>query len=1780
MAVDSNRNVAVVYGGFVGGSPGTNDETWEWDFATRSWSLRGYGIFDYAGRIGSEMAYDPNLRQVILFGGVPYWTCPTSGGTYAWDGSSWRPVSTAGPGGRVAHAMVTDPIRSRVVMYGGAANYDCNSNTELFDTWEWNGASWTKLADAPNSPDINRGTSAAYDANVGRIVLFGGYVSANTWQWDGAAWKLQAATNPPSARLTSISFDPSAGQLVLFGGGIGAFVAVWPTGIGNGAGDTWTANGQAPTTLNTLRAVAPYGGVATLSATLLANGSSLRDQSIEFRVDNAVIGTATTDASGVASIDVQLDARGAGTYSNAIRASFAGAPQYAPGSGTADLVVTKAVPQIVWPSPQPITYGTPLGAQQLNASVTVVGTLAYTPPAGTLLDGGVHSLNVTFTPDDTRNYETVQTSVSLTVLQAVPTIDWRQPAPITFGTPLSSLQLNARASVDGTYEYVPGFGAILQAGADQTLNVTFTPTDGTNYAVARASVTITVNKATPIVTWLPPAPIVYGTALSAAQLNASVDVAASLVYSPAPGFVPGGTTTLFVNVFPVDTNNYVSTSASVLLVVDPAPTTTTLNASQTSIAAGEPVTLVATLSVPALASANGTTMQFFDRTTLLGTATLFGANGVFTASLTRTFSDVGGTHSLHATFAGNTLLLSSTSTSAGVTVAPPLFAYAFVDLGTLGGAFSLANGVNRSGQIVGVSTDALGLSRAFIYENGAMRDLGLPAGMVGIANAISTSGQVVGYMQPSNGYRHAFTFAAGLTQDLGTLGGNSSVATAVNDAGDIVGFSDVANSSAHHAFLFRSGAMIDLGTLGGANSEAVGVDGFGRVVVNSQVPGNANDYHVFVWDNGTRVDIGTLGGTYAIARGVNAAGQIVGESTTRDGRTHGFLYADGRFTDLGEIFNTIRPTAINDSGQVVGFNQWVAISEAHATILRDGHLSDLNIYLPSASGWRYLSTPNAINEKGVLVGYGYRAADPQQNRAYLLSPQAITSLSVPNVSGIYGKAVDISATLSAAAVVQNKTLTLVVDGSLAGTAVTDAHGTATFTVAGLNAGTHAVSVSFAGDLDLTGTKAPATLTLAKAGVSLKWTAPNAITYGTPLGSDQLNATATVPGTFTYTPPAGTILNAGAGQQLSAVFTPTDSVNYEGASVSVVIDVNAAVPALTWSTPTPIVYGTTLSAVQLNATSSVAGTFTYTPPVGTLLNAGAQTLLATFTPDDQQNYGSGEISVLLVIQKANQPALSLDAPATLVYGATASLMSGGGGGNGVVTFDTGTSTGCSTTFNSLRVTNASGTCSVTASKAGDSNYNGPVTSPTAIVTLQKAAQGTLAITGAPANAIFGTSFSVAATGGSSTGAITFAASEACSNTEGGSLITMTSGTGNCVITATKATDDNYLDGASPATLVPATTAPTSTSLSSSLNPATYGQSIMLTASVTSVAGRPTGSVTFLDGGATIGSALLNVSGQATLTVNLAAGTHNLTAAYGGSTNFTRSASSPVSESIATATTTTALSSSPNPSGIGQTVNFVGTVTGQYGGAVTGTVTFYQGPNTILGTAPLIGGTATLSLSNLGSGPHVVTASYGGDTNSTGSTSPSVTQNVVAPSVATTTTLSSSLNPSIVGQQVTFTAVVTPTPADMGTVTFRLGQTPLATVALSNGVAQYSTPTLPAGSLGITAVYNGDMQFAASTSAVYSQLVNKATTTTTLSAIPSTSGTSVTFYVNVSVTNSPVVVPTGSVSLKENNTILATTTVDATGNATFSITLTGRHNLKAVYAGDANTTNSTSTSVQLR
>ncbi len=288
---------------------------------------------------------------------------------------------------------------------------------------------------------------------------------------------------------------------------------------------------------------------------------------------------------------------------------------------TVTLTVTQAAPVITWTPPASITYGTALSIAQLNASASVPGNLVYTPAVGTILAAGTDTLSVTFTPTDTTNYSTVTKTVQITVTQAAATITWNDPASITYGTALSAIQLNASASVPGVLVYTPAAGAVPAAGTD-TLSVTFTPTDTTNYSSVTKTVQITVTQAAATISWNDPASITYGTALSATQLNASASVPGVLVYTPAAGVIPAaGTDTLSVTFTPTDTANYSTVTKTVTLTVtqaapvitwnNPAGITygTALSAIQLNASASVPGNLAYTPAAGAIPSAGTDTLS-------------------------------------------------------------------------------------------------------------------------------------------------------------------------------------------------------------------------------------------------------------------------------------------------------------------------------------------------------------------------------------------------------------------------------------------------------------------------------------------------------------------------------------------------------------------------------------------------------------------------------------------------------------------------------------------------------------------------------------------------------------------------------------------------------------------------------------------------------------------------------------------------------------------------------------------------------------------------------------------------------------------------------------------------------------------------------------------------------------------------------------------------------------------------------------------------------------------
>ncbi len=159
--------------------------------------------------------------------------------------------------------------------------------------------------------------------------------------------------------------------------------------------------------------------------------------------------------------------------------------------------------------------------------------------------------------------------------------------------------------------------------------------------------------------------------------------------------------------------------------------------------------------------------------------------------------------------------------------------------------------------------------------------------------------------------------------------------------------------------------------------------------------------------------------------------------------------------------------------------------------------------------------------------------------------------------------------------------------------------------------------------------ASVSLSVAQAMPTVTWSTPTGIPYGSALGSAQLNAAAVVAGTFTYSPGAGTIL-AGGSQSLSATFSPADAIDYKAVTVTTSLSVTPVIPVISWATPAAISFGTALSATQLNASSSVAGTFVYNPALGTVLAAGAHVLTATFTPALSADYLTSTSAVSLVV----------------------------------------------------------------------------------------------------------------------------------------------------------------------------------------------------------------------------------------------------------------------------------------------------------------------------------------------------------------------------------------------------------------------------------------------------------------------------------------------------------------------------------------------------------------------
>jgi hypothetical protein len=619
----------------------------------------------------------------------------------------------------------------------------------------------------------------------------------------------------------------------------------------------------------------------------------------------------------------------------------------------------------------------------------------------------------------------------------------------------------------------------------------------------------------------------------------------------------------------------------------------------------------------------------------------------------------------------------------------------------------------------------------------------------------------------------------------------------------------------------------------------------------------------------------------------------------------------------------------------------------------------------------------------------------------------------PSPSSDFGQSVTFTATVSASqpcAPTPTGTVTFKDGAATLGTSTLDASGQATLDYSCLSTGTHSnITAQYAGDTNYSGSTSSAishTVNQGTPSVSNVTRNPDADTaYG-----QTITFTATVTGVCS-TPPTGQIqfknggVNLGAPQDLTAIggntsqatlscnctsplaadtysitaeYLPGADPNYLTASSpgSLSHTVNKATPSVSNVTRNPdadTAYGQTITF-----TATVTGVCS-TPPTGQIQfkNSGAD----LGTPQDLAAIGGN----------TSQATLSCNCTSPLAvntYSVTAEYLPGA---------ETNYLSASSPDSVSHTVDKATPSVSnVTRAPDSDTVYGQTITF-TATVTGVCSTPPTGQIQFKNSGANLGAPQDLAAIGG---------------NTSQATLTydyTSPLAAGNYSITAeyVPGTDIHYLTASSPGSLSHTVNkADTTTSLDSSQNPSVFGQSVTFTATVTAVppgAGIPTDNVTFKEGATTLGTGNLNGAGQATFTTStLSVGVHNITAEYVDDGNFNASTSSPLTQTVDKADTTTALISSPNPSVSGQSVTFTATVSAVVPGAgtPTGTVTLKEGTST-LGTGTLAAGQAAFTVSNLSVGNHNITAEYGGDSNFNASISSSLIQ------IISSTQVSSSL-----------------------------------------------------------------------------------------------------------------------------------------------------------------------------
>jgi len=351
--------------------------------------------------------------------------------------------------------------------------------------------------------------------------------------------------------------------------------------------------------------------------------------------------------------------------------------------------------------------------------------------------------------------------------------------------------------------------------------------------------------------------------------------------------------------------------------------------------------------------------------------------------------------------------------------------YSVTDIGTLGGSFALAIGINDAGQVTGLSSTAGDTEiHAFIWQNGKMLDAGSLGGGFSEAALINNQGQAAGDSANASGEEHLATFALqnGVVKatDRGILPGAVAMfGQGINDSGQLVGEADFADGSAHSILADPTGIhdIHSKVSLGGASDAAFAISQSGQIIGESDTAGA--DSHAFVLDQSGLHDLASPMGTWSEAFAINKLGQVsgnVGWDPNQHASYQNFNYGAGllistpgfhnrAFIYSGGVVHALEPLRgytesagpwLDDLGRVFGTSSDADRTSFAATMWVNGKAFDVTSLLvnPPAS-FGNLKEVVWGNSRGQLTGYGDAANG--EFHSYILTPVASTAAQHVNV---------------------------------------------------------------------------------------------------------------------------------------------------------------------------------------------------------------------------------------------------------------------------------------------------------------------------------------------------------------------------------------------------------------------------------------------------------------------------------------------------------------------------------------------------------------------------------------------------------------------------------------------------------------------------------------------------------------------------------------------------------------------------------------------------------------